>query len=61
MRGLHPASGYGVVPDDLKEGQWQVRLWDGQTGESEYVVSQISSLKHAEEIRNTLHRDARDT
>lgn len=57
MKEHHPSGGYGVVPDDYWENFWQVRYWDGQTGESSYCVSAIQGRKNAERIRDQLNRD----
>lgn len=55
----HPESGFGVVPDPLQPGRWQVRWWDGQTGESRYCIAMIDGRKTAEWMRDDLAKDSK--
>lgn len=55
----HPDSGYGVVPDPYHHGYWQVRWWDGQTGESRYCIADIRERKVAEWLRDSIATEYR--
>lgn len=59
MSELHPDSGFGVVPYEHNDKHWEIRLWDGQTGESHYVVADIRSRADAESICRSLNRERR--